>query len=173
MDIGSWVLKAKKAERDAHEILAKHETSPSRIVLLEDLVKLLSGTPVDVQDYFKESVTCLEQELFRAAIVMSWAGHFHVYSEVLFTNHETDIKSLRPKWKFSDVNELKENYPEAQIIDVAKEVKFTSKAKLRILQGQLSTRNQCAHPTLYKPSLNSAIGYVDEMIRQTIDYLKP
>jgi hypothetical protein len=41
------------------------------------------------------------------------------------------------------------------------------------LQGQLSTRNQCAHPTLYKPSLNSAIGYVDEMIRQTIEYLKP
>jgi len=171
VDIGSWVLKAKKAERDAHEILAKHEKSPSRVVLLEDLVKTLSGTPVDVQDYFKESITCLEQELFRAAIVMSWAGHFHVYSEVLFTRHESDIKELRPKWKFGDVNELKEGYPEAQIIDVAKEVKFTSKARLRILQGQLSTRNQCAHPTLFRPSLNSSIGYVDEMIRQTIEYI--
>lgn len=173
MDLGNWIIKAKKAERYAHEILAKHETSPSRVVLLEDLVQLLSGTPVDVQDYFKESVRCLEQELFRAAIVMSWAGHFHVYSESVFTKHETDIKTLRSKWNFCDVNELKENYPESQIIDVAKEVKFTSKAKLRILQGQLSTRNQCAHPTLYKPSLNSAIGYVDEMIRQTIEYLQP
>ncbi len=173
MDIGQWIFKAKQAEREAHEILAKHETSPSRVVLLEDLLKLLSGTPVDVQDYFRESITCLEQELFRAAIVMSWAGHFHVYSEELFTKHESDIKSLRTKWKFGDVNELKENYPEAQIIEVAKEVKFTSKAKLRVLQGQLSTRNQCAHPTLYKPSLNSAIGYVDEMVRQTIGYLKP
>lgn len=173
MDLVNWIIKAKKAERDAHEILAIHEASPSRVVLLEDLIKLLSGTPIDVQDYFKESIKCLEQELFRAAIVMSWAGHFHVYSEVIFTRHEDEIKLLRPKWNFTDVNELKENYPEAQILDVAKEVKFTTKAKLRILQGQLSTRNQCAHPTLYKPSLNSAIGYVDEMIRQTIGYLKP
>lgn len=171
MEIDYWISKAKKAEREAHEILAKLENSPSRVVLLEDLVKLLLGTPIDVQDYFKEAITCLEQELLRAAIVMSWAGHFHVYSEVLFSTFEADIKKIRPKWLFSDVNELKESYPEAQIIDVAKEVKFTKKAQLRILQGQLSTRNQCAHPTLYRPSLNSAIGYVDEMIRQTIGYI--
>lgn len=126
---------------------------------------------MDVQDYFSESITCLEQDLLRAAIVMSWAGHFHMYSEILFLNHEHDIRTIRPKWKFGDVNELKEGYPEAQLIDVAKEVKFTSKAKLRILQGQLSIRNQCAHPTLYRPSLNSAIGYVDEIISQTISYL--
>lgn len=173
MEISSWVNKAKKAEREAHLVLAKHATSPSRVVLLEDLVKLLSGSPVDVQDYFKESITCLEQELFRAAVVMSWAGHFHVYSEMLFSKHEADIKSARPKWSFSDVNELKENYPESQIIDVGKEVKFTKKAHLKILHGQLSIRNQCAHPTMYRPSLNSAIGYVDEMIRQTLGYIKP
>lgn len=173
MDIASWVLRARKAERAAHKVLATHEAAPSRIVLLEDLLKSLSGTPVDVQDYFREAVVCLEQELFRAAIVMSWAGHFHVYSETLFLKHEADIKLARPKWSFSDVNDLKEKYPEAQIIDVAKEVKFTKKAHLKILHGQLSIRNQCAHPTLYKPSLNIAIGYVDGMIGQTVRYITP
>jgi hypothetical protein len=68
---------------------------------------------------------------------------------------------------------LKEQYPEAQIPDVGKDVKFTGKAQLKVLHGQLSQRNQCAHPTLYRPSMNAVIGYVDEMVRQTLSYIAP
>lgn len=170
-DIERWVTKVKKAEHDAHLLLSKHEASPSRVVHLEQLTRRLSGTPVDVQDYFKEAILCLEQKAYRAAVVMSWAGHFHVYTESLFTKHENQIKQNRPKWNFSDVDELKEKYPEAQIIEVAKVVKFTTRAQHRILDGQLATRNQCAHPTLFRLSRNPAIGYVDDMIQQTLGYL--
>ena|SRR5690625_156154 len=170
-DLFKWALKAKKAQKKAHEILATHEKSHSRIILLEDLIKKLSGTPVDIQDYFRESIECLELGLNRPAIVFSWAGHIHVFSEQLFNHHEKDIRAKRKKWKFSNVNELRENYPESQIIDVAKEVKFIKKAQQKVLQGQLSKRNQCAHPTLYRPNMNTGIGYVDEMIQQTMVYL--
>jgi hypothetical protein len=169
----NWIARSVAARKQAHRILATHERSPSRVVLLEDLAKQLSGTPVDVQDYFRESIACVEGGLFRAAIVMAWAGHFHVYSESLFHKHEADIRVARPKWSFKDLPELKEQYPEAQILDVGKDVKFTGKAQLKVLHGQLSQRNQCAHPTLYRPSMNAAIGYVDEMVRQTLSYIKP
>ncbi|CUU42987.1 hypothetical protein BVIRIDIS_20040 [Blastochloris viridis] len=135
--------------------------------------KRLSGTPVDVQDYFAEAISCLEGELYRSGIVLAWAGHFHVLTEVCYAKHEADLRTARPKWAFKDLAELKEQVAEANFLIAAKDVKFVSKPQLRILDGQLSLRNQCAHPTLYRPSMNAAIGYVDTMIRQTLTYLPP
>jgi hypothetical protein len=171
VDWEDWTTRATQARRAAHHALAKHESAASRVVLLEDLTKSLSGTPVDVQDYFSESVTCLEGELYRAAIVLAWAGHFHVFSEVFYQKHEADIRSARTNWTFKNLAELKESHTESQLLIVAKDVNFMTRAQLRIRDGQLSQRNQCAHPTLYRPSMNAAIGYVDDMIRQTLAYL--
>lgn len=160
------------ARRAAHLILSQHEASSSRIVLLEDLAKELSGAPVDVQDYFRESIECVERRLYRAGIVMAWAGYFNVFSQRLFFNHELEIRKARQKWSFKDLADLKEQASESQLLDVAKDVKFIGKAVLRVRQGQLSQRNQCAHPTLYRPNMNVAIGYVDEMIKETLNYVK-
>lgn len=170
--INEWLRRAGVAKYEAHRILATHEGSTtSRIILLEDLMKALSGLPVDVEDYFKESIICLESNLLRAAVVLSWSGFFHVLAEKLFNDHEAALRSSRAKWKFSNLTELKENYSEFAILEACKEVKLINKAKLREYQGQLSKRNQCAHPTLFKPSPNSAIGFVDEMLRQAKTYL--
>lgn len=168
MQVRDWVKRAEQARSAAHQALAHHESAASRIVLLEDLAKSLSGTPVDVQDYFSEAISCLEGKLYRSGVVLSWAGFFHVFAENLFAQHETDIRAKRLKWTFKDLDELKETRAESQLIIVAKDVKFINRAACRKLDGQLAERNQCAHPTLYRPSMNAAIGYVDDMIRQTI-----
>ena len=169
----NWLARSISARKASHNALAKHDGATSRIVVLEDLLKGLSGAPIDVQDYFGEAITCLEHGLFRSGIVLAWAGQFDVYSEMLFAKHEPDIRASRKKWVFSDLSDLKENYPEAQLLDVGKEVGFIKRPVLRMLQGHLSTRNQSAHPTLYRPSMNSAIGYVDEMIQHTLNYIPP
>lgn len=171
MDLQKLALSSRIAEKAAHDVLAQHELSSSRVIHLEALARRLSGTPADVQDYFKEAITCLERGLYRAAIVMAWAGHFNVFFEALYHKHEADIRHERKRWKFNGLAELKESYAEAHMLEVAKVVRFINKAELRVLDGQLSIRNQCAHPTLYRPSHNSAIGYVDEMISQTIKYI--
>ena len=166
-----WVAKTQKAEIAAHKVLAVHECAPSRVVLLEELPKQLTGLPVDVADYFRESIRCLELNCTRAGIVTAWCGFFELFLASMYSKHEADIRSRRPKWHFTDLPELKELVAEAQLIDVAKEVKFIGKARLRVLQGHLSTRNQCAHPTLYTPSLNQGIGYVDELIGYMKEYV--
>lgn len=166
-----WNKRALKATADAHKILSVHEASKSRVILLENLLDDLSSLPVDIQDYFQEAVTCLEFDLKRAAIVLSWSGFFSVISESFYRSHESVIRSCRPKWNFKDLTELKERYPEYQILETFKVVKLIKNSELQIYLGQLATRNKCAHPTLYSPSLNSAIGYLDEMIQQTKKYL--
>ncbi len=116
---------------------------------------------------------CIEHELYRLAIVTAWTGYFHTFSETLFSRHEKDIRVARDKWEFRDLAELKENHPESQLLDVAKEVRFINKSNLKVLQGQLSQRNQCAHPTAYRPTMNIAIGYIEELIQRTRSYITP
>ncbi len=99
-----------------------------------------------------------------------WSGFSELFLTSLYASHESDIRVKRSKWKFKDLTELKESAAESQLLDVAKEVGFINKANLRIFQGNLATRNQCAHPTLYSPSLNFAIGYVNELINLSKKY---
>ena len=171
LKLEDWLERARAAEREAHKILAAHEASRSRVVHLNSLLNQLAGVPVDIQEYFNESIRCLETGCIRAGMVMSWCGFFEIFSLSLLAQKETDIRSKRSAWKFKDLAELKENVAEAQILDVAKDVAYIGKARLRILQGHLATRNQCAHPTLYVPSLNTGIGYIDELIRFSREYL--
>lgn len=171
MHAQEWARRILRARKDAHLVLASHESSKSRVILLEDLVKSMSGAPVDVQDYFREAIDCLENGLNRSSIIMAWAGHFSLFSEKLLLNHQNDIHCARPKWSFTDLADLKEQVPESQILDVARDVGFIGKALLKMKQGQLSVRNQCAHPTLFRPNMNTAIGYVDDMIQQTMPYV--
>ena len=169
--ISEWLSRAVAARNKAHKILSFHEHSMSRVVILEDLLSQLDGLPIDVQDYFREATSCLEQNLLRASVVLSWAGFFHVFSEGLLLHHEQKLRVARPKWKFRDLVELKETYVEFQILEAARAVRMIKKTELRVYQGQLAERNRCAHPTLYRPSLNSALGFVDNMLLQTIKYL--
>lgn len=170
-DIRAWHARAKQFEGEAHKILAKHEGTRSRVIELKKLAKRLQGLPIDVESYFSEAVECLERGLLRSATVMAWAGFFSIFMDALYAKHESDIRAQRTKWTFADVIELKESQPESALIEVAKVVGFTKQAERRKFDGQLSTRNQCAHPTLYKPSPNEAIGFVDLMISQTNKYV--
>jgi len=169
--IKEWLHRALLAKRAAHQALAVHEQASSRVIILEDLLKNLSGLPLDIQDYFREAVACVEGNLLRAAVVLSWAGFMHVLIEYVYTKYKAQIRQVRPNWQFKDLSELKEKYVEYQLLETAQKVRAISKTELKVYQGQLAERNRCAHPTLYKPSLNSALGYVDTMLRQTFKYI--
>jgi len=169
--LSSWASRARKATAEAHLILSRHERAKSRVILLSDSISKLQTLPIDVQGYFREALECLEHDLRRAANIMAWAGFFAVFSDKLYVGNEAAIRAIRPNWKFKSLVELKELVAEAQIIDVAKEVGFISNPEKRMLHGQLSTRNQCAHPTGYDPTMNSALGYVDDLISRTKTYL--
>jgi len=163
-----WTRKAVNAQSAANKILADEGNSRARVAFLEDVGGKLSGSPIDVQEYFEEAILCLKNGLVRSSIVVAWSGFFSIFCEKLLSGNEMEIRKCREKWKFSDINTFKEGYPEAQIIEVAKEVSFISNPRRRMLDGWLSQRNQCAHPTIYRPSLNVGIGYLDTMVSETL-----
>lgn len=169
----TWTVltrRARLAERASHEILMRHGWSRSRVTTVKDLSRHLDSLPIDINSYFREAIGCLEYDFRRAAIVLAWAGFFGVFSEHLFNHHLQELISARKNWDLKSLEDLKERV-ESQVLEAGKVISVVSKAEERILQGLLAKRNQCAHPSLFVPSVNDTIGYLDQTISYAIRFI--
>jgi anaerobic glycerol-3-phosphate dehydrogenase len=118
-------------------------------------------------ELLNEAIRAVESSLFRAAIVMAWAAFVDFLQEKLASDNLVAVHKSRPNWtKWASLDDLKENVTEFQMIEVAKEVKLLTKTEMKALQGSLSRRNECAHPSGYNPGLNEALGYVSELLNR-------
>lgn len=159
-------------EREAHQILSVHESTPSRIVLLENTYKRLTALSVRQDELFRQALRCIENELFRSAHVMAWAGFMDFLEEKLASDGLKKLRAIRPAWKVTTVEELRENVVEFQLIEVTRDIGLCTKTEMKALHGLLNKRNECAHPSDYFPSLNESLGYVSEIL-QRIGRLQP
>ncbi len=168
--VRDWQRRVRSFENESHKLFAKYETSASRIVELNALVKGLAGLTVDAADYYREAADCLQNGNFRAAIVMAWAGYFSVLMDAFYAAKKSEIKAKYTSWDTSSAEGLRESTSESNLLVATKTLKFVSKSDYRMYDGQLSIRNKCAHPTVFSPSPNVAIGFVDAMVLQTRNY---
>lgn len=156
--------RARKFEEDALRLLASHEVSKPKIVSLAETRKRLQALNVDQQRLFDEAIRCAEFGLCRAAIVISWAG-FIDYYEAKLEERMSQVHNIRPKWSNHHTKEdLADNIPESQLLDVGKDVGIFRKAELRAIAGLLAKRHECAHPHPRSPSVNEAVGYIADLL---------
>lgn len=153
-------------EKEAHKILGKHETAPSRIILLDKTYTKLSGLSLQQDDLFRQALRCVENELFRAAHVMAWAGFMDFLEEKLALEGFKALKSIRPKWSFTGVEDLREHVPEYQLIEASQALGLCTNKEKKALLGLLNKRNECAHPGDYSPGLNESLGFISELLRR-------
>lgn len=104
-------------------------------------------------------------------MVMAWAGFSHVIVYKMVSEHSTELKVSYSKWPTEDVAELKSFVSEKQLLDAGKKIGVFKESERREYDGWLSTRNKCAHPTLYQPPQNEALGYVDRILREVTLYI--
>lgn len=151
-------------EADAKAILATHEASGARVITLEDSYARLTGLSLAQDELFRESLRAVQNELYRAAHVLAWAG-FIDFLHNLITNKKNlgPLKAARPNWSVADAEDLRA-FSDFQVIEAAKEAGVYSAQTMRMLHGWLGRRNECAHPSAYFPDLNMALGYISDLI---------
>lgn len=171
MHLEELIRRRDQAARAAHRILEGHESAASRVVVLSQTFAKLSGLAVDVEQYYRESLKSLEVGCYRAAVVLAWSGFVHSLADSLVNKHGSALSTAYPKWPTASTANLLEAVPEAQVLEAGKKVGMFSQQKLNIYKGWLSTRNQCAHPTLFAPSRNITLGFVDAVIVEVAVYL--
>ena len=156
----------KQFESESHQLFSKYETSPSRIISVDHSRKKLKNLTLHQKELFEESLRCVEHEIYRAAIVMAWAGCIDYLEQKISSDGMIKIKQARSVWsKFNSIEEIRESgVSEHELIRVAKEIRLLSNSEMKRLHGELSKRNECAHPSSYHPDLNESLGYISGLI---------
>lgn len=159
--------RVRRFETDAHKILSKYEASPSRIVELAKTYKELIGLSIQQDELFRQALRCVENELYRAAHVMAWAGFMDFLEQKIASDGFKKLHSAYSSWlKYKTVEDLREYVSEYQIVKAARTIGLCSKNQTKALHGLLNKRNECAHPSSYYPQLNESLGYISELLQR-------
>jgi hypothetical protein len=153
-------------ESEAHRILARHETALYRVITIEDTYHTLTRLSLHQDALFRESLRCVENQLFKAAHVMAWACFMDFLEDKMIAEYLDDIIAARPKWSINSKEELREQATEHQLIVVCREVRLLSKNEANAFLGMLNTRNECARPSNYSPALNETLGFISQLLNR-------
>lgn len=147
----------------AKRISAKHESSVSRVITLEDTYDELTNLSLLQDELFRESLRAVEQRLYRAAHVLAWAGFMDFLHELLFAKSLPNIQTNYPSWAIGIASDFRDQ-SDFQVIEAGKKVGAYSKTQMKALHGLLNKRNECGHPSDFYPDLNETLGYVSELL---------
>ncbi|WNZ29951.1 MAG: hypothetical protein IAX21_03590 [Candidatus Bathyarchaeota archaeon] len=150
--------------KEAAQILSIHEAAPARVVILDNTYKQLENLSIIQDELLRQSLRCIENNLYRAAHILAWNALIDLVENILASDNFVKLKAVRPRWQMSNLDELRENYPEYQIIEVCKPLKLANKGDVTILKGLLCKRNQCAHPSDFFPNYNQTLGYIADIL---------
>lgn len=170
MDLQRLVSQVRLFEAEAHSLLATHESSRSRVVVLSETYDQLGRLNIVQDDLMRQALRCVEHELFRAAHVMAWAAFIDHYEEKLAADGLAAVGKARTRWPIGSLDDLRESVSEFQLIAVGRDVGLLTKNDVKALHGMLNKRNECAHPSEYFPGLNDTLGFISELF-QRIDKL--
>jgi hypothetical protein len=151
-------------QKVAHNVFAVHEASPSRVIVLDNAYKELSSLSIKQDELLRQSLRCVENSLYKAAHVMAWASMMDFIEERISKKGITKLLKVRSAWKGKYIEDIRESYPEHQIIEAARDMNLFPKSVCKALIGLLNKRNECAHPSDYYPDINQTLGYISEII---------
>ncbi len=167
MSVTNILKRIHRFKKETHELFSKYETSPSRVIDLTETYKLLSGLSIQQDDLFRQAIRCVEQELYRAAHVMAWAAFMDFLEQKISSKSFGILHKLYPNWsQHQNIEDLRDNIPEFQLIDATRKLGLCSKTQVKALQGLLNKRNECAHPSDFYPGLNESLGYISELFKR-------
>jgi len=154
-------------QSDAHRILSIHESSKkSRVILLHESFKKLEMLSIKEEILFQEALNCIENEFYRASIVLSWVGFMQFVLDKIENYGLQNVALKKPAWNYKTIEELTEKQAEFNIIELLFEIGFCSKTEKKALQGLLNKRNECAHPSSFIPDINESLGYISEVFKR-------
>lgn len=121
----------------------------------------------DARAFLKEAIVCAEQSLFRAAVVLSWAGAVSLLHDAAARKHlaAVNVEAARrdAKWKpaksADDLNRLKES----AFLDIAQAVGLIDKNVKQELDACLRLRNSCGHPNSLKIGANKVAAHLETL----------
>jgi hypothetical protein len=127
-----------------------------------------SITDVTVKGFIDEAIQCLGANALRAAIVFLWSGAIRtLHEEALKRGDQAVNAALRkqdPKArqvkKVEDFAWIKDR----TFLDSCLDLGLLDKGQKDTLVESLGLRNRCGHPTKYRPQVNKARSFIEDVV---------
>jgi hypothetical protein len=166
-------LAALRTFHELHEAPVTDRTTQSPAVALKSLNDALAAAPSDYRDYLVEAVTCYEQGLYRAGILMVWAAAMeHLY--IVASGYPTGITDLEAAnvARFGSSKtyrriKKKDDFlylGEANWLQLAEDAGLMNRNARQMLIERLTLRNRCGHPTKYKPGREETVIFIESLL---------
>ena len=166
-------LAALRAFQQLHGTPVTDQADQSPALALKSLNDALKAAPPNYRDYLSEAVTCYENGLYRAAILMAWAAVMeHLY--IIASDHPGGIKNFETVnnsrfGKSKTYREIKKKddflyIGEANWLQLAEDAGLMNRNARTILTERLNLRNRCGHPTKYKPGREETVVFIESLL---------
>ena len=122
----------------------------------------------DIKAFVEEAIGCVEQHLYRAAVVLSWVGalavlYDHVVAKELAA-FNAEAKRRNMKWKdakTADDLALMGEYDFLQVLEAISVIGKSVKAELEVC---LKLRNGCGHPNSLQIAEHRVNSHIETLI---------
>lgn len=119
----------------------------------------------NAREFLTEAIVCAEQSLFRAAVVLSWAGAMALLHDYAVSKHLVNINAealkRNPKWKPAKTTDDLGKMNEASFLEIAATVSMFGKNVKNELDTCLKLRNACGHPNSLKIGPNKVAAHLE------------
>ncbi|MEZ5960160.1 MAG: hypothetical protein R3C30_06980 [Hyphomonadaceae bacterium] len=120
-----------------------------------------------LRDFVVEAVRCVEERLWRAAVVMSWIGAVRHMQDLIVARHLADFNAaLQKRWTKAKSISGVEGFSaiqEADFIQVCEDIGFLDKSAKKLLLQRLDLRNAAGHP--------NSIQFDEEQVAAHVTFL--
>ncbi|VXB93756.1 DUF5343 domain-containing protein [Aeromicrobium sp. 9AM] len=137
------------ADPPAATISAVRFTIQSRI---SGLARLAEG--------LQEARSCIDHGLCRPAYVSAWNGYVALALTFLAAGDFAAARAVRPSWKVTSIEELSMKTPGAELLRMLADLGLTEGDLADQLPLLLQSRNDCAHPTSFRPTATEADDFL-------------
>ncbi|WP_417409005.1 hypothetical protein [Hoeflea sp.] len=134
------------------------------------LAKIKSDT---TRAFVEEAIRCLEYNLLRSAIVMSWIAAVDVlYTEVVdhhLAKFNAEASRVNPKWKAAQSADGLSIMGEKDFLDRLVTIGVLGKNQKQELEKALTLRNGCGHPNSLKIGQKSVAAHLEILLLNVFD----
>jgi hypothetical protein len=122
----------------------------------------------DVREYVDEAVLCLRSGALRAPIVFLWSGGMRVLQTralgVGISSLNAALQRHDPKARRVEKIEDFAYVKDSLLLNASVDLGLLDKGQKTILQGALDARNQCGHPTKYRPGVKKVASIIEDLV---------
>lgn len=118
--------------------------------------------------FVDQAIRCFEEELYRAAVVLSWVGALYVIYEYVVQNElgafNAEARRRNSKWKDAKNVDGLARMKERECLDIIESIGVVGHSVKGELVKALGLRNGCGHPNSLKVGENQTAAHIEALI---------